>query len=288
MAGTERIEDPRVNNKGRSRKRRAAQALANPNCLSLRQSPRARLAARQIARSEDPRVVSNAPPMRAVLQRAASMKLRGVPHQPREGKSTLTSHSGDSSSSPTRAALRQELAGSGHTLRRGTSALCRKRSHRMPRPTPGACLDKPDAELIAGRPPAIAMTSPRVHHSPRTIGTVTEVHHVLGFAARPCWSGCMRASVASSSHRPLLGSLAYHRSAARRHALTRSAFRTRNPRRNRPGGTSTCQFHCATGVHTPSDQLDQAAMHRIPCPALPEHAPVEVTSSTAWFAGRSS
>ena len=42
-------------------------------------------------------------------------------------------------------------------------------------------LDKPDAELIAGIPPAIAVMSPRVHHSPRsTIGTVTEVHHVLG------------------------------------------------------------------------------------------------------------
>ncbi len=44
-----------------------------------------------------------------------------------------------------------------------------------------ARLDKPDAELIAGIPPAIAVRSPRVRHSPRsTVGTITEVHHALG------------------------------------------------------------------------------------------------------------
>jgi excinuclease ABC subunit A len=42
-------------------------------------------------------------------------------------------------------------------------------------------LDKPDAELIAGIPPAIAVTSPRARHSPRsTVGTITEAHHALG------------------------------------------------------------------------------------------------------------
>ena len=42
-------------------------------------------------------------------------------------------------------------------------------------------LDKPDAELIAGIPPAIAVGSPRIRHSPRTtVGTITEVHHALG------------------------------------------------------------------------------------------------------------
>jgi excinuclease ABC subunit A len=42
-------------------------------------------------------------------------------------------------------------------------------------------LDKPDAELIAGIPPAIAVGSPRIRHSPRTtIGTITEIHHALG------------------------------------------------------------------------------------------------------------
>ncbi len=44
-----------------------------------------------------------------------------------------------------------------------------------------ARLDKPDAELIAGIPPAIAVGSPRVRHSPRTtVGTITEIHHALG------------------------------------------------------------------------------------------------------------
>ena len=42
-------------------------------------------------------------------------------------------------------------------------------------------LDKPDADLIAGIPPAIAVGSPRVRHSPRsTVGTITEIHHALG------------------------------------------------------------------------------------------------------------
>ncbi len=42
-------------------------------------------------------------------------------------------------------------------------------------------LDRPDAELIAGIPPAIAIGSPRVRHSPRsTVGTITEIHHALG------------------------------------------------------------------------------------------------------------
>ena len=42
-------------------------------------------------------------------------------------------------------------------------------------------LDKPDAELIAGIPPAIAVGSPRIRRSPRTtVGTITEVHHALG------------------------------------------------------------------------------------------------------------
>ena len=41
-------------------------------------------------------------------------------------------------------------------------------------------LDKPDAEIIAGIPPAIAVGSSRVRHSPRsTVGTITEVHHAL-------------------------------------------------------------------------------------------------------------
>jgi excinuclease ABC subunit A len=44
-----------------------------------------------------------------------------------------------------------------------------------------ARLDKPDAEVIAGIPPAIAVGSSRVRHSPRsTVGTITEIHQALG------------------------------------------------------------------------------------------------------------
>ena len=44
-----------------------------------------------------------------------------------------------------------------------------------------AKLDKPDAERIEGIPPAIALGQPRGRHSGRsTVGTITEIHDVLG------------------------------------------------------------------------------------------------------------
>ena len=141
-----------------------------------------------------------------------------------------------------------------------------------------ARLDKPDAELIAGIPPAIAVGPPRGRHSPRsTVGTITEVHHALGsLFARAGQVVCRQCGQLVAPASPETVSRAIER-LARWHPL-RNRIPARNSHRNRP--SSAARFPARARVHAPSIRRpgDCHSMVRIPlCPRMPP----STSSSTA-------
>ena len=258
----------RANNKGRGRGD-GGPGARQPKLPFAAEEPQGEGSLPAVARSEDPRVVTTHHP-RASAQAPASMKLRGVrTHNlkaidldlPLKQFIVITGPSGAGKSSLALDTLYAE----GH--RRYVETFSPYARQFLVR------LDKPDAELIAGIPPAIAVTSPRVHHSPRsTIGTVTEVHHVLGLlfaragqvVCRQCGELVAPASPESVSRaiealpdgtRYEVGFPLEIRAETDQAALLAS-LRARGFTRLRING--------------------QAAMLESPCPALPEHAPVEV------------
>ncbi len=134
-------------------------------------------------------------------------------------------------------------------------------------------LDKPDAELIAGIPPAIAVTLPRIRHATRsTIGTITEIHHALGLLfTRAGQVVCRQCGELVAPASPESVSRAIE--AMPEGTRYEVGFPLEIRSENRPGGT--VRFIACRGF-TRLRIDGQAAMLDGPCPALPEHASVEV------------